>query len=105
MKWFHHALFFLYGATAVYFLYLAAIGIYVYFANRALGHEESFLIPGRNLAVGILITSVAAAGWYLIKYTAYQKSGNVLLFFPAIVVSLFFLYMISLLIASGGKWN
>ncbi len=78
---------------------------YVYFANKSLGHEESFLIPGRNLAIGLLVAGFAFAGWYLIKHSAFQKLGNIILFFPAVAVGLFLLYMVSLLIASGGKWN
>ena len=105
MKWYHQALIVLYSVVALYFLYMAAMHLYVYFANKSLGHEESFLVPGRNLAVGLLISGITLTGWYLLKHTDYSRLGSIVLFLPAVAVGLFLLYMVSLLIASGGKWN
>jgi hypothetical protein len=42
MNWFSQALVWIYGLSALYFLYLVSMGIFVYFADKSMGHNKSF---------------------------------------------------------------
>jgi hypothetical protein len=105
MKWMHNTFLIIYGLAALYFLYQAAMGIFVYVANKSMGHTESFFIPGRNLIVGLVLTLVTFSAWYLIKHQPDSKAGLIILYLPTLLIGGFFLYMILVLILSGGKWN
>ena len=72
----------IYLLTSLYFLYTAAIGIFVYVANRSLGHYESFLEPGKNLAFGLIMGALALSGWKLLNNPATLKTGMVVLLAP-----------------------
>jgi hypothetical protein len=82
MKWFSQVLVWIYSLTALYFLYTAAIGIFVYFANKSMGHYESFLMPGRNLAFGLILGAFAFGGWKLMKNEDTYKIGMIVTYFP-----------------------
>ncbi|MBK9256703.1 MAG: hypothetical protein IPM42_14540 [Saprospiraceae bacterium] len=105
MKWFSQVLVWIYGLSALYFLYMAAMGIFVYFANKSMGHYESFLVPGRNLAFGLILGAFAFAGWRLMKNPDTHKIGIWITYFPFIIAVLFVLWFAIVLIGSGGKWN
>jgi hypothetical protein len=105
MKWMHNAFLIMYGLAALYFLYQAAMGIFVYFANKSLEHAESFFMPGRNLIVGLVLGLIAFSAWYLIQQQPDSKTGLIILYLPTIIIGGFFLYMMVALISSGGRWN
>lgn len=105
MKWFSQVLVWIYGLSALYFLYMAAMGIFVYIANKSMGHYESFLVPGRNLAFGLILGAFAFAGWKLMKNPTTYKIGMWVTYFPFIIGGLFVLWFAIVLIGSGGKWN
>ncbi|MFZ1749908.1 MAG: hypothetical protein WAU01_06935 [Saprospiraceae bacterium] len=105
MKWYHLGALLIYGSAILYFGYQTYLQLYVYFANKSLGHEESFSLAGKHLALTIFLIAMSAGGWYLMKYTSMTKLGNVILFFPFIVIGLFALWAIILVLSSGGKWN
>lgn len=105
MKWVNYSLLIIYGLAAFYFLYIAAQGLFVYFANKSLGHNESFFMPGRNLVIGIFLAAFTWLAWQFISQNNMSKIWSVLLYLPVIVVGLFFLFMLITLLSSGGKWN
>jgi hypothetical protein len=105
MKWFSQALVWIYGLSALYFLYMAAMGIFIYFANKSMGHYESFLVPGRNLAFGLILGAFAYSVWKLMKNPDTYKIGMWLTYFPFIIAGLIVLWFAIVLIGSGGKWN
>ena len=105
MKWFSQVLVWIYGLSALYFLYMAAMGIFVYVANKSMGYYESFLVPGRNLAFGLILGAFAFGGWKLMKNPATYKIGMWVTYFPFIIGGLFVLWFAIVLIGSGGKWN
>ncbi len=105
MKWFNQVLVWIYGLSALYFLYLAAMGIFVYVANKSMGHYESFLVPGRNLAFGLILGVIAFAGWKLMKNPDTYKIGAILTYFPFILGVLFVLWFALIFATNGGKWN
>ncbi|MBP6569498.1 MAG: hypothetical protein KA270_20150 [Saprospiraceae bacterium] len=105
MKWFSQVLVWIYSLTALYFLYTAAIGIFVYFANKSMGHYESFLMPGRNLAFGLILGAFAFGGWKLMKNEDTYKIGMIVTYFPFISGVLFMLWFVLIFATNGGKWN
>ena len=105
MKWFSQVLVWIYSLTALYFLYTAAIGIFVYFANKSMGHYESFLVPGRNLAFGLILGAFAFGGWKLMKNEDTYKIGMIVTYFPFISGVLFMLWFVLIFATNGGKWN
>jgi hypothetical protein len=105
MKWFNQLLIIIYGLTALYFLYMAGMGIFVYVANKSMGHQESFLVPSRNLAIGLILGTFTWAGWRLIKNPESYKWGLLIVYLPASLALLFVLWFVVLFIGSGGKWN
>jgi len=105
MKTYIKILLILYGFTALYFLYLAAINLFVYFANTSKGFYEPFLPAGRNLAIGIFFAAITSISWFLLRQPAYQKMGNLLVLLPMIAIGFFICWFVIVMIASGGKWN
>lgn len=105
MKWFSQILVWVYGLAGLYFLYMAAMGIFVYFANKSMGHYESFLVPGRNLAFGLILSAFAFFGWRLMKNPDYFKLGMIITYIPFIIAILFVLWFAIVFIGAGGKWN
>lgn len=105
MKWFSQVLIWIYGLSALYFLYTAGMGIFIYFANKSMGHYESFLVPGRNLAIGLILGGVAFGGWKLMKHPSTFTIGMVLTYFPFIIALLFVLYFVLIFATNGGRWN
>ncbi len=103
MKGFSQILIIIYSVTAFYFLYQAAIGIFVYFANKNLGHYESFLVPGRNLALGLILASMAFGGWKHINNPSTYKFGMFIVYFPVGIVALIILWVVFVFITNGGK--
>ena len=105
MKGFGQILLGIYGLASLYFLYTAAMGIFVYFANRSMGHYESFLEPGRNLAIGIIFGAIAFGGWKLMKNPNTATIGMVITYFPFMIAFLFVLYFALIFATNGGRWN
>ncbi len=105
MKWIHQSFMFLYAIGAFYFLYQAALGIFVYVANKSAGHYESFFIPGRDLVTGLLLAGLAWLALYCLKQPTFPKAGYIVLYLPLILIGGFFLFIIITLLLSGGKWN
>jgi len=94
-----------YGITALYFLYLAAINLFVYFANTSKGFYEPFLPAGRNLAIGVIFALITGLSWFLLRQPSYQKAGTILIYSPLILFGLFICWFLIVMISSGGKWN
>ena len=91
--------------VSVYFLYLAAINIFVYFANRSMGHQESFLASGRNLAIGGILAFLVVGSYYLLKSPNYARLGAILLYLPIGLVLLYVIWAIIIIVSAGGRWN
>lgn len=91
--------------AAIYFLYLAAMHIFVYVMNKRDGHYVNFHESAVNLGVGGIISLLTILAWFVIKNSGTQKLGNFLLFTPLGLVIAYGLFAIFLLLASGGKWN
>ncbi len=95
----------LYAMGAVYTGYMAITRLFVFFANKNLGQDESFRLPGLYLFGSVLFIICAFIGWRL--YT----SGNtglfekMLFYLPIVLVIAYALWAVVLLISSGGKWN
>jgi hypothetical protein len=104
MKWINQILLVLYGLTALYFLYTAAMGIFVYFANKSMGHYESFLVPGRNLVVGLILAGLTALAWYCVRQPVLSKTAYFLLYLPVIIIGVIFI-LILINYISGARWN
>lgn len=105
MKWFSQILLWIYGLSALYFLYTAILGIFVYLANKSMGHYDSFLIPGRNLAIGLILGFITFGGWKLMKHPNTYKIGMIITYFPFIIGMLFVLWFALIFATNGGKWN
>lgn len=105
MKTYIKVLLIVYGLAAVYFLYLAAINMFVYFANRSKGFYEPFLPAGRNLGLGLVFALIAGLSWFFVRQPAYQKAGNFIALLPLIAIGLFVCWFLIIMISSGGKWN
>ena len=105
MKWYQSVVLFLNSLVALYFLYTALMQLFVYFANRSMGYQESFLIPGRTIVLALLLSMCSFGAWYALRQLQMQRVASILLYFPLLVVVLFALWTIILLLGSGGKWN
>lgn len=105
MKGINTVLTVLYGLGAAYFLYRAAMGIFVYVANRSMGHQDSFLVPGQHLAAGLLLGGFAYLGWRWLQQPAATGAWGYWLYLPAGALLLFALWFLILLMSSGGRWN
>jgi hypothetical protein len=105
MKSINTALTVLYGLGAAYFLYMAAMGIFVYFANRSMGHTESFLVPGQHLVAGLFLCGFAYLGWRWLQNPGSMGIWGYSLYLPAAALLLFVLWFVILHLSSGGRWN
>ncbi len=105
MKGINTALTVLYGLGAAYFLYMAAMGIFVYVANRSMGHQESFLVPGQHLAAGLLLGGFAYLGWRWLQHPSAIGAWVYWLYLPAGAFLLFAAWFLLLHLSSGGRWN
>lgn len=105
MKWYQQIMFSVYILPALYFLYIGGLNAYVYLANRSLGHDESFLPAGRNLGIALVLMASAWFSWYVFHNPNSSRLLHFLAYLPCTLVVLFFLYMMVVLISSGGKWN
>ena len=105
MKWYQLLLFGLNGLAGLYLLYMATMHFFVYFANTTLGHEESILIPMRNLIPGLIIAGLTIGAWMLLKENPISKTGNILLFIPCMIAMIFGLWTVVILLSANGKWN
>jgi hypothetical protein len=105
MKWLNQGLFAIYGITALYFLYLAGITMFVYFANKSMGHQESFLVPGRNLALGLFLGLFAFVGWKILQNPGLHKIVTFLYYLPVGMIIIYVLWFALLYFSSGGNWQ
>lgn len=105
MKWYQQILIGVYILPGLYFLYIGILNAYVYFANKQLGHDESFLPAGRNLTYAVILIGSGLFSWYVFQNPNSSRFFYILAYLPFALVALFFFYMMLVLISSGGKWN
>ena len=105
MKAFGQVLVWIYGLTAVYFLYSAAIRLFVYFSNKSMGHYESFFMPGRSLAIGLIFGGIAFGGMKLMDNPGTYTIGMILTYLPLIIALLYVLFFALIFATNGGRWN
>ncbi|HQP78165.1 MAG TPA: hypothetical protein PL069_12195, partial [Saprospiraceae bacterium] len=91
--------------AALYFTYLSFTTMFVYFSNKSMGFQESFLEPGKNLILALLFIFFTAASWFLLKSPNYHKLGMIVFYIPIVIIGLYILWAVIMLIGSGGKWN
>jgi hypothetical protein len=105
MKWFSQVLVVIYGLSGLYFIYMAIMGSFVYFANKSMGHDESFLEPGRNWVFGLLLAGFAWVGWKVMQNPESYKWGIWIVYLPFTAIFLFFLWFLTIHVSTGGRWN
>lgn len=105
MKWYQIFAFIANILAALYFLYFAAMHVFVYAMNKKEGHYVSFHESGIYLSTGGVISILTILAWYAMKNPGTQKLGNLLLYIPLGLVVAYGLFAIFILLASGGKWN
>ena len=105
MKVIHQIVLGLNGLVSLYFLYMAAMHTYVYFANKSLGHTESFSEAGRYIVIALIFLTITLLGWFLMKNPSYSKLGTIILYIPIIIAGIFGLWTIIMLLSANGRWN
>jgi hypothetical protein len=105
MKWYQIFGFSINALAALYFLYMAAMHIFVYVMNKREGHYVDFLDSRINLIPGLGLTIITFLAWVALKNQQSIKLGNILLFLPLSLVLGYGLFAVFLLMVSGGKWN
>jgi hypothetical protein len=95
----------IYGASAVYLLYYAAMHIFIYFANTSLGHAESLKRPLIYLVSGLIMAALTYLGYRIYKSMPLPLLLKILFYLPASLVILYLLWAVIMVISSGGKWN
>ncbi|MCB0659678.1 MAG: hypothetical protein KDC04_02010 [Saprospiraceae bacterium] len=105
MKTVHYIAFALNGLVALYFIYMAALQAFVYFANQNLGQNESFGMVARYGIIAIIFIVILAASWILLKQNGASVLGKVILYFPIGLALGYALWAILIVISSGGRWN
>ena len=96
---------FLYGATAIYLLYNAAMHIFIYIANTNLGHKESMKMPLLFLLSGIVMAYFTIIGYRMYKTIPVPLVLKILFYAPIILLALYLLWALLLILSVGGKWN
>lgn len=92
--------------ASVYFTYLSAMHVFIYFANKKLGHPESFFLSKRNLALAAIFICITLAGYLVKKYTPNITQSVMILGIPLFLVLLYALFALVLIAAgSGSRWN
>lgn len=105
MKWYQFGLFVVYVLITFYLLYQSALHLFVYFANKNLGHEESFRTPRLFIVSAFLSSIITATSYFLLKNNPDSAIGNAILFLPIAIVMLIILWTIFLMVVSSGRWN
>lgn len=105
MKVIHQIVLGLNGLLSLYFLYMATMHSYVYFANKSLGHNESFFEAGRYIVIALIFLTITLLGWFLMKNPNYSKMGITILYIPIIIAGIFGLWTIIMLLSANGRWN
>ncbi len=105
MKWYQLWLSVAYTLVTLYLLYQSVLHLFVYFANRHLGHYESFRTPLLFIVATFLLSIITASSYFLLKNNPASIAGNAILFAPIGVVVAIILWAIFLVIVSGGQWN
>lgn len=95
----------LYAMGVIYTGYMAVTHLFVYFANKNMGHEESFRLPGLYLFGCFLFIICAFVGWRLYNSGNAGIPEKLLFYLPLVLVIAYALWAVVLLISSGGKWN
>ncbi|OWY24905.1 hypothetical protein C7N43_15780 [Sphingobacteriales bacterium UPWRP_1] len=91
--------------ASVYFTYLSAMHVFIYFANKRLGHPESFFLSKRSLVIAAIFIGITAAGYFVKKYTLNATQAVMILGFPLFLALLYGLFAVVMIIGSGGRWN
>lgn len=105
MKVIHQIVFSLNGLVSLYFLYTAVMHTYVYFANKSLGHNESFSEAGRYIVIALIFLTITLVGWFLMKNPNYSKMGITILYIPIMIAVIFGLWTVIMLLSANGRWN
>ncbi len=91
--------------AAVYFSYQSAMHVFVYFANKRLGHTESFFFSARYLALAAVFIVISVIGYILKKKFAATFQALLIVGFPYFILTLYGLFAIIILIFGRGRWN
>lgn len=105
MKWYQIFGFSINIIAALYFLYMAAMHIFVYVMNKRDGHYVNFHESKINLIVGVVLSVITLLAWFALKNQHLYKLGNILLLIPLGLVVAYGLFAIVLIVGSGGRWN
>jgi hypothetical protein len=105
MKRFYKILIAIYSLVAIYFIYMSAITLFVFFSNKAMGLLASFFEPGKNIILATLFSFFAIVSRQLLIKPTFRKLGLVIFYLPIVISLLFLLWVIIIIIAAGGKWN
>jgi len=79
--------------------------VFVYFANKRLGHQESFFMSARYLTLAAIFIFITITGFFLKKKLASPIPAIFVMGFPYFLLILYGLFMIAILISSKGRWN
>lgn len=105
MKWYQLLLSVVYASFSLYFLYQSALHLFVYFANKNLGYEESFRTPLLFIVSAFLSSIITATSYFLLKNNPDSVIGNTILLVPVGIIVAISLWTLYLMIVSGGRWN
>lgn len=105
MHLFQYIVIALYALVAVYFMYLSALGIFVYFSNKSMGHAESFSDSRKYIILALSFSAFAVLSWFLLRNPHFHTAGLIIFFIPIAIIALYLLWVIIHLISAGGKWN
>ncbi|HMP28896.1 MAG TPA: hypothetical protein PKD85_04815 [Saprospiraceae bacterium] len=105
MKFLNTILTIIYGLIAVYSIYNAIMHFFVYFANLRLGYTESLRLPLIYLFLAILFSSVTYIGYRIWTDLSANFLMKLLYYLPLSAIGLYVLWVILLIISSGGRWN
>jgi hypothetical protein len=88
--------------AACWFLYQTAMHIFVFVANKKLGHEVDVKSIRRNGLLASFFGAMAMGGWCTVlpEWLQLLIAG-----LPLVLLLLYGLWAALLVISSGGKWN
>lgn len=93
------------AAASVYFTYMSAMHLFIYFANKRLGHPESFFACKQNIVPAVIFIAITTAGYLLKKNAGTPGAAVLVLGFPFFIAILYGLFAVVMIIGSGGRWN
>jgi hypothetical protein len=106
MKWYQILVLGIYSIFGLSFLYRGVLTTFVYFANKNLGHYETFFPNGWNLIAGIILSFFAYSGYVIFSGESNSKIYSWIVWLPMIAILIYILWAIIILISGSiGKWN